>query len=98
MPPVRCTSWSRIPGRPEADRVAVLHQFGRPGIHQDGIEVKGGYAAMRTPLFLLAGPDDLRQATVNSGPLLVAIYLASWLIWNLRLDQFRQKGERLLPS
>ena len=53
---------------------------------------------MRTPLFLLAGPDDLRQATVNSAPLLVAIYLASWLIWNLRLDQFRQKGKRLLPS
>ncbi|MBP2677388.1 MAG: hypothetical protein H6Q82_453 [Deltaproteobacteria bacterium] len=27
-----------------------------------------------------------------------AIFPASWLIWNLRLDQFRQKGKRLLPA
>jgi len=38
MPSVRCTPGPRIPGRPEADRIAVLHQFGRPGVLQDEID------------------------------------------------------------
>ena len=50
-------------------------------------------AAKAVPRLTIAASDPL--ASAHGQP---ATFLASWLIRNLRLDQFNQEGKRLLPA
>jgi hypothetical protein len=60
-----------------------------PSFSPEGMAHKG----KTMPWVTIAAIDPLAVAHGQS-----TILLASCLIWNLRLDQFRQKSKRLLPA